>query len=107
MMTSATPEHPDGIEISNWFLRRIEDRYMPGVVVAAKTGFIKESGNCAVSYFESDDGGQYICVTADSTSSWRAIYDHAVIYNLFCGDGSEESRAEIEAHLVDLTAVEE
>ena len=107
MMTSATPEHPDGIEISNWFLRRIEDRYMPGVVVAAKTGFIKESGNCAVSYFEADDGGQYICVTADSTSSWRAIYDHAVIYNLFCGDGSEESRAEIEAHLVDLTAVEE
>ena len=37
--TSQTPEHPEGIEISNWFLRRIEDKDTGGEVICAKTGF--------------------------------------------------------------------
>ena len=40
--TSQTPEHPEGIEISNWFLRRIEDKDTGGEVICAKTGFVKE-----------------------------------------------------------------
>lgn len=81
--TTSTPEHPDGIEISNWFIRRIEDKDVHGKVLGAKTGFVNESGCNAVSYQESNDGGQYICVTVNAWSSWRAIYDHVAIYDIY------------------------
>ncbi|MBR1470654.1 MAG: D-alanyl-D-alanine carboxypeptidase [Lachnospiraceae bacterium] len=81
--TAATEYHPDGIQISNWFLRRIEDKDTHGVVLGAKTGFVNESGCCAVSYEQSDDGNEYICVTGKANTSWRAIYDHVAIYDDF------------------------
>lgn len=81
--TSSTPEHPEGITISNWFLRRIEDKDTHGRVAGAKTGFVNQSGSCAASYSISNDGTHYICVTAGSTSSWRCIYDHVAIYQRF------------------------
>ena len=84
--TTATEEHPDGITISNWFLRRIEDKETGGEVLCAKTGFVNQSGNCAASYMLSDDGVPYICVTAGSSSSWRCIYDHVDIYNTYIPD---------------------
>ena len=80
-VTQATTEHPEGIDISNWFLRRIEDKDTGGEVLCAKTGYVMQSKNCAVSYgvFAGED--PYICVTAGSSSSWRCIYDHVEIYN--------------------------
>ena len=78
--TSATTEHPDGIEISNWFLRRIEDKDTGGEVIGAKTGFVVESRNCAVSYYTSATGHNYIAVTVNAHSAWRCIYDHVDIY---------------------------
>lgn len=81
--TAPTTEHPEGITISNWFLRRIEDKETGGEVLGAKTGFVEQSGNCAVSYSMSDAGTPYICVTAGSSSSWRCIYDHVEIYNRY------------------------
>lgn len=81
--TSPTTEHPEGITISNWFLRRIEDKETGGEVLGAKTGFVAQSGSCAVSYSISDAGTPYICVTAGSASSWRCIYDHVEIYNRY------------------------
>lgn len=81
--TTATAEHPEGITISNWFLRRIEDKDTGGEIVGGKTGYVVQSGSCAVSYQECEDGSSYICVTADSTSSWRCIYDHVEIYNSY------------------------
>ena len=78
--TSATAQHPEGLLISNWFLRRIEDKDTHGTVVCAKTGYVVESGNCASSYSTSNSGKQYICVTADAHSSWRCIYDHVAVY---------------------------
>jgi D-alanyl-D-alanine carboxypeptidase (penicillin-binding protein 5/6) len=79
--TSSTEQHPDGITISNWFLRRIEDKDSGGLVLCGKTGFVNQSGSCAVSYYISDSGVPYICVTADTYSSWRCLYDHVAIYN--------------------------
>ena len=79
--TSATAEHPEGILISNWFLRRIEDKDTHGEVIGAKTGFVNQSGCCGASYQISNDGTHYICVTADAYSSWRCIYDHVAIYD--------------------------
>ena len=81
--TSSTPEHPEGIELSNWFLRRIEDKDSGGTVLAAKTGFVVQSKNCAVSYAEDDSGNAYICATGGSSSAWRCIYDHVAIYKRF------------------------
>ena len=86
--TEATAEHPEGLIISNWFLRRIEDKETEGEVLGAKTGYVAESGSCAVSYQESDDGTPYICATAGSTSSWRCIYDHVEIYTSYVPDGN-------------------
>lgn len=88
--TSVTEQHPEGILLSNWFLRRIEDKDTGGVVMCGKTGYVVESGNCAASYAIDHAGKGYICVTADSTSSWRCIYDHVALYKQFAtGDGDE------------------
>ncbi len=78
--TAPTTPHPDGMILSNWFLRRIEDKDCGGFVVGAKTGFVVQSKCCAVSLAQGPDGQEFICVTAGSTSSWRAIYDQVAIY---------------------------
>lgn len=82
-LTTATEQHPEGLQISNWFLRRIEDKDTNGSVVGAKTGFVNESGCCGASYQISNDGSHYICVTADAWSSWRCIYDQVDIYKTY------------------------
>lgn len=81
--TTLTGEHPEGIQISNWFLRRIEDKDTHGEVIAAKTGYVNQSGSCASSYMISNSGHPYICTTADAHSSWRCIYDHVDIYTTY------------------------
>ena len=83
--TSSTQQHPDGITVSNWFLRRIEDKDCGLTVECAKTGFVVQSRNCAASFADDEDGHGYICVTADSSSGWRCIYDHVSIYSAFSG----------------------
>jgi len=79
--TSVTTQHPEGILLSNWFLRRIEDKDCGGEVLCAKTGYVVQSGNCAASYCLDADGNGYLCVTAHSTSSWHCIYDHVALYS--------------------------
>lgn len=81
--TTPTTEHPEGLLLSNWFLRRIEDKDCGGQVLGAKTGYVNESGSCAASYGVSASGTPYICVTADASSSWRCIYDHVSIYSIY------------------------
>ena len=100
--TSPTPEHPEGIELSNWFLRRIEDKEDGFTVLGGKTGFVNESGNCAVSLASDPSGREYICVIAGSTSAWRCIYDHVAVYSRFFKPDyvpmtSEEAEQGIEA----------
>ena len=89
--TTPTTEHPEGIILSNWFLRRIEDKDTHGEVLGAKTGFVAQSGSCAVSYQEFSDGTTYICATAGSSSSWRCIYDHVEIYTTYVSVTEQES----------------
>lgn len=81
--TSSTPEHPEGIQISNWFLRRIEDKDTGGEVICGKTGFVAQSGSCAVSYGMDESGKEYICATVNAHSGWRCIYDHVELYKRF------------------------
>lgn len=81
--TSSTEQHPNGIEISNWFLRRAEDKPIGGTITCGKTGYVKESGNCATSFATDDNGTDLIIVTGWSTSSWRCIYDHIALYRKY------------------------
>ncbi|MCM1182109.1 MAG: hypothetical protein NC337_01905 [Roseburia sp.] len=81
--TESTPQHPEGIEISNWFLRRIEDKDTHGEVLCAKTGYVDESGNCAASLQVGGDGTVYICATAHAPGNWRCIEDHVALYQRF------------------------
>ena len=79
----ASEEGKEDLVLSNWFLRRIEDKDAGGEVIAAKTGFVNESGNCAASYLVSPTGVPYICVTAHSSSEWNCIYDHVALYKKY------------------------
>ena len=82
--TTPTEQHPEGVTISNWFLRRIEDKDTGGEVIGAKTGYVVQSKSCAVSYgtFGASEM-PYICVTVGSNSSWRCIYDQVEIYTRY------------------------
>lgn len=81
--TTKTEQNPEGIILSNWFLRRIEDKDCGGEVLCAKTGFVAQSGDCAASYEISAGGIPYICVTVNTYSSWRCIYDHVAMYKMY------------------------
>ena len=81
--TSKTVQHPEGISLSNLFLRRIEDRDCGGEVVCGKTGYVAQSGNCAASYAVDHNGKYYICVSAKANSPLRCISDHAKLYKQF------------------------
>lgn len=82
-VTTPTAEHPDGIDISNWFLRRIEDRDTHGEVLCAKTGYVVQSKNCAASLAADHNGREYICVTAKSDSVWTCIKDQVELYQKY------------------------
>lgn len=83
--SSATAQHPEGQILSNWFLRRIEDKDAGTVeVLSAKTGYVAQSGSCAASYGENAGGKGYLCVTAGAYSPWRCIYDHVDLYSQYC-----------------------
>lgn len=81
--TKPMKESPEGAVLSNWFLRRIEDKDTHGTVRSAKTGFVKEAGCCAASYQIADSGAHTMVVTADTYSVWKCIYDHVALYALY------------------------
>lgn len=89
--TSATEQHPEGIALSNWFLRKIEDKDTHGEVLCAKTGFVEQSRNCAASLSVGNDGKEYICVTAHAESSWLCIYDHVALCQQFLPDKGQSA----------------
>lgn len=82
--SSVTEQHPEGIVMSNLFLRRIEDRDCGGEVIGAKTGFVNQSRNCAASYEVANASGKpYICVTVGADGPWYCIADHVALYTAF------------------------
>ena len=83
--SAATEEHPEGQVLSNWFVRSVEDKDNGEVkVLGGKRGYVPQSGNCAVSYGETENGKSYICVTGNAYSQKQAIYDHAALYKEYC-----------------------
>ena len=78
--TAATVQHPEGLTLSNWFLRRIEDKDTHGEVICGKTGYVVQSKSCAASLAADTSGKEYICVTAGSSGSFPCINDHVALY---------------------------
>lgn len=78
--TAANDRHPEGLLVSNWFLRRIEDKDTHGEVICAKTGYVNQSKSCAASLAADVHGKEYICVTAGAGGSWPCINDHVALY---------------------------
>lgn len=84
--TTCTEEHPEGMMISNLFLRRIEDRDTHGEVICGKTGYVSRAGHCAASLATDVNGREYLCVTAGSSSVWQCIRDQVELYQSYlCG----------------------
>ena len=82
----ANGEHPEGMTLSNWFLRRIEDYVPDGMkVIGAKTGYVSQAGSCAASIAQTEGGDYYICVTANTTSSKQCVQDHVQLYTTYMG----------------------
>lgn len=78
--------HPEGMILSNWFLRRIEDYVPDGMeVIGAKTGYVSAAGSCAASIAQTDEGDLFICVTANTTSSKQCVQDHVQLYTTYMG----------------------
>ncbi|MCM1541428.1 MAG: hypothetical protein NC121_09205 [Blautia sp.] len=81
--TTPTTVHPEGIDMSNLFLRRIEDRDTHGEVLCAKTGFVDQSLHCAASLAADHSGREYLCVTAGAGTTWSCIADHVALYQRY------------------------
>ena len=81
--TSVTEQHPEGLTLVNKFFRKIKDEKCGGTVLGAKTGFVNESGNCAVSYEQSASGRTYICVTAGAHGAMNCVENHEAIYSAY------------------------
>ena len=87
--TASTNVHSSGQDLSNWFLRRIEEDDTGDVAVEyAKTGYVSQSGFCAASSGVLENGKQFLCVTGKSTSTQQSIHDHAELYRTYCGSDS-------------------
>ena len=83
--SAPTEQHPDGQVLSNLYLRRIDNQDTGNVtVLCAKTGYVPQSGYCAASLGQTEDGRTFLCVTGKSTSTWQSIYDHAELYRTYC-----------------------
>ena len=87
IFTTAPSNKHAAQDLSNWFIRRIEEQDTGAVdVLYAKTGYVSQSGFCAASGGVTEDGSTYLCVTGKSTSTWQSIYDHAALYQTYLAD---------------------
>lgn len=81
--TEKTEENPEGIELFSTMFSRMYGNEVEGVdIVAGKTGYTDESGNCLVSYATKGEKS-YICVLADGDSKWKSIYDTFAVYEKY------------------------
>lgn len=79
--TMTTEQHPEGILLtSTMFSRMRGDEAGNCEVIAGKTGYTPEAGQCLVSVAETEDGGRYVLVTAKAVGKYAPVYDAIDIY---------------------------
>ncbi len=94
--TSKTPQHPDGIHLySDTFSRMYGTEAVGVTMLAGKTGYTDQSGNCLVTYAKATNGKSYILATAGASGPYMPIYDAIDIYAEFAGTGEKNIQPEI------------
>lgn len=79
--TAATPQHPEGILLTHTMFSRMRgDEAGNCEVLAGKTGYTPEAGQCLVSVAEMPDGARYVLVTASATGKYAPVYDAIDVY---------------------------
>jgi D-alanyl-D-alanine carboxypeptidase (penicillin-binding protein 5/6) len=81
--TTATEKHPEGIALTSTMFGRMYGTEVENVtIMAGKTGYTTEAGNCLVSYAEKN-GHRYVAVTAGASNKWDVVYDDFRIYDRY------------------------
>ncbi len=82
--TAATPQHPEGIELTSTLFSHMYGTEPEGAdILGGKTGFVNESGYCIASFGKSDDGTEYVCVTLGGSGLWPTVYDQFKLYEQY------------------------
>lgn len=82
--TTKTSKHPQGILLTSTLFSRMKgDEPGSAVITAGKTGFTSEAGNCIASFGTSQNGNDYIFVTAKAHGFWKSVFDHINIYKAY------------------------
>lgn len=81
--TAPTTQHPEGILLSSTMFSRMYGNEVENVtIMAGKTGYTQEAGNCLVSYAQKD-GHHYVALTAGASYKWHVIFDDFEIYKSY------------------------
>ncbi len=92
--TAATEQHPEGILLtSTMFSRMYGDESGNCQVIAGKTGYTPEAGQCLVSVAETQDGGRYVLVTANASGKYAPVYDAIDVYKKYLPAADAEDTA--------------
>ena len=93
--TSATEQHPDGIELTSTMYRNMVGDEAKGLYIqGGKTGYTAEARHCLASFAakctEAESGDtppRYILVTAFAWERYKSVFDAINAYAQFCGTG--------------------
>lgn len=79
-----TQQHPDGLQIFNKFLSRVENLDRAGAEIdGAKTGYTAQAMNCCASFGQSPKGRSLICVTSKAWTGELCIDDQIALYSQY------------------------
>lgn len=82
--TTPTEQHPEGLLlVSTMYSRMYGDEAGNCEVIAGKTGYTPEAGQCLVSVAETPDGRQFVLVTASAVGKYAPIYDAIDVYKKY------------------------
>ena len=82
--TAPTNKHAEGLKFTNLFLQRIKTQDSGGATVQmAKTGYVSQSKFCVVTAGKGRSGKNLLIVTGQSSNTWQAIKDQALLYKIF------------------------
>lgn len=85
--SAATEQHPEGVDMYNKFLLRMENAERNGAEIeGAKTGYTAQAMNCCASFGYSPSGRALLCVTAHAWTGDFCIEDHVALYSVYNGE---------------------
>lgn len=85
--SAATEQHPEGVDMYNKFLLRMENAERNGAEIeGAKTGYTTQAMNCCASFGYSPSGRALLCVTAHAWTGDFCIEDHVALYSVYNGE---------------------